>query len=149
MRLMYLLRTWFPKFKELKRSNCLCLCWICSPYKTPANKSRVEGYLYSIWAKKLIVSTKLFRILKLDFLCTELGLRSMNCDILISNCFGLIFIRTCAHNLLHLCLGQNEIFLVSVLVLQPISTKYWLGSWLVPSNEIRLNRVELLRSWTE
>jgi len=48
-----------------------------------------------------------------------------------------------------MCLGTNQGFRVSVLVLLPISATYCLGSLLEPSDEIVLYVIDMLRNCTE
>jgi len=73
----------------------------------------------------------------------------MTCAFLINYCFRAGHWRTCAHNGLLLCLGPNQVFCAWVLVLQPISANYWLGSCIVSSDEIRLYAIGMLHTWTE
>jgi len=46
-------------------------------------------------------------------------------------------------------LGPNQVFRVSVLVLQPIFATYCLGSLLEPSDEIVIYAIDMLRNCTQ
>jgi len=74
--------------------------------------------------------------------------RSMTCAIRI-NCFRAGHWPYMCSLWIPICRGPNQMFRVWVFVLLPISAMYWLGSWLVPSDKIRLYAIDILRTSTK